>query len=149
MNQINKIFIAVDLNEEKIHPFYPLRQMGILENNEIHLVYIFRTISLNFDVNEYPVAYPLIEDKQEIEKKALVYLRKIADELSPNNSKMFLHCLFSERPKKAFCEFVEKEKPHLIILAAREKKGTFEGSFSQYVTKHTHSHVLILKPKNS
>lgn len=140
-----KVIIAADVfhHTKDIVPL--LRSMSFIQNSEIQLVHIFHTMTYVVDVNEYPLAFPVVDDRKQIEKFVLNSLNRLKEDIFPKTSKVATLSLFSDDPKRYFCDYIERERPDLVILAARKKRGVFEGSFSQFITKHTESNILILK----
>lgn len=141
----SKVIIAVDVFHSPDDFVSVLSSLKFIHQAEIQLVHIFHTMTYVVDVNEYPLAFPVIDDRKTIEESVIRSLTKLKEGTFPNTANVSLVSLFSDDPKRYFCDYVEREKPELIILAARKKRGVFEGSFSQFITKHTDSNILTLK----
>jgi nucleotide-binding universal stress UspA family protein len=144
MSFARKVIIAVDMQNNFEQMLLPLSQLALLKEAELELVHIFQTTSFAYGFGEYSLIYPIEGEKQKIAEAVEKKLEKVGQELFPGK-KISCLCLFSDDPKDAFCRHAQERKSDLIIVAARRKRGIFESSFAQYVTKHSETHTLILK----
>ena len=144
---LHKIAIAVNLNDPNPEVFLSLKDLEFFQRSELHFVNINLTTTYAIGFGEASIVYPLITEQKEIHDSTIVELRRVASQLLPRNfqGKLVTECLFSDDPKRRFCQYVEENGVDTVILAAREKKGLFESSFTQYVTKHTRANVIVLK----
>lgn len=147
MKTFRKVAIALDLRDPLPEVYQNLKHYDFLRGSDVHLIYSFMTTTYAFGLGESALIFPMESDRKKLEESVVGMLSDIAKSLFPKDfcGHLSAHCLFSDSPKEKFCEFVEKEKIDMIIVATREKKGLFDSSFSHYLTKHTHSNILILK----
>lgn len=144
-----KIVVAVDLSGDLSEILSPVRQMDFLKHAEIHFVHVFNTINYSFMFGDFPLVYPIEADKKMIEDGILKLLSNKAKEILPTDfdGKMMSRCLFADNTKGRFCEYVDEEKPELVIIGTRVKHGFFESSFAQYVARHSKANLLLLKQR--
>jgi hypothetical protein len=147
MSFLQKIALAINLNQPNLEVFETLRKMDFLIGKEIHLVNINLTTTYALGLGEASIVYPLMTEQKQIHDSTIKELKRLAPEILPENfkGKLEVDCLFSDDPKRKFCHYVEENGLDTVIIAAREKKGFFESSFTQYVTKHTKVNVIVLK----
>lgn len=143
----NKIAIAINLNDPMEDILQNLKSMDFINQSEIHFVNINLTTSYAIGLGESSVVYPLEADQKVIQDSTVTALRNLAEKLLPPGfqGKIIADCLFSDDPKRKFCSYVDENKIDTIILAARKKRGFFESSFTQFVSKHTDANLIILK----
>lgn len=150
MKFTHKAVVAVDLEHWKAGSWNPLKGLDFLQGCELHLVYVFPTTTVYAMsyLGEIPVPHPAPYDRVTVQESVEAALKSFADGAwqEGHKGKLVYKCLFAEDPKAAFCDYVLEQKADLVVTAAREKRGFFESSFSQYVTKHTKANVLVLKP---
>lgn len=144
-----RIVIAVDIDKEARGRFDELKDLKFNSASEIHLVYVFQEIGFNFAIDAYSMAYPLADDRLEIEKSVNGALKELAKEVFPKDIKVHTHCLFSENQKEKLCDVADELKADVVVLAARKRHGIFESSFAQYMLKHSDRNLLILKDRQS
>lgn len=144
-----RIVIAVDIAKEARGRFDELKELKFNSDSEIHLVYVFQEIGFNFAIDAYSMAYPLVNDRLEIEKSVNGALKDLVKEIFPKDLKVHTHCLFSENQKEKLCDVSDELKADVVILAARKRHGIFESSFAQYMLKHSERNLLILKDRQS
>jgi nucleotide-binding universal stress UspA family protein len=146
----NKTVVAINLNQNLEAILAPLRSLEFLKRSEIHFVHVFQSTTYAVGFTEYPLIYPLNEDRQVIEKSINSLLIKLAENLFGKDfeGKVVTRCLFSDNPKKKFCEYVDEEKADLVVIASREKRGLFESSFATYVSRHSQANQIIIKHKD-
>ena len=151
MNFAQKVAIAVDVSVEAPGEFDSLKEMNFLGQSEIHLIHVFQTTTYTFGfaLNEAALVYPIPDERNKLQQKILERLKNIGDKNIPKTftGKVFFDCLFSDTPKKAFCQYVDKNNIDLVLVSSREKRGLFESSFAQYVAAHTKANMIILKHK--
>lgn len=149
MKFAHKVAVAVNLAVDAKDEFISLKQLNFLNDCEIHFVHAFLTTTYSFGLGETALIYPIQDDRKKLEESIVSTLKKISDDIFDEGfrGKIFCHCLFSDSPKIAFTEFVEKKHMDLVIISAREKRGLFESSFSQYVQRHSKANMVILKHK--
>lgn len=144
-----KIAIAVNLNEDVPKVFETLRESDLLKASEVHFVYSFLTTSYYMGFSGQSFVYPIEEDRKIIEESCLSKLQEASRKIIPEkaDSKIVLKCLFADDTKRKFGEYIQAENIDLVIVAAREKRGLFESSFTRFIENHTHANVLVLKQK--
>jgi hypothetical protein len=149
MSFSSKVAVAINLNDPHAEIFKAMKQLEFLNNSEIHFVTVNMTTTYAIGLGESSIVYPLIDDQKKIQESAVAELGKLSEAFVGLDfkGKIFMDCLFSDDPKRKFCEFVTEKNIDTIILAAREKRGIFESSFTQYVNKHSHANMIILKHK--
>jgi hypothetical protein len=149
MSFAKKVAIAINLNDPHAEIFKAMKQLEFLVNSEIHFITINMTTTYAIGLGESSIVYPLIDDQKKIKESTVAELGKLSAAIVGHDfkGKIFLECLFSDDPKRKFCEFVAEKNIDTVIVAAREKRGIFESSFTQYVNKHSHANMIILKHK--
>lgn len=142
----NKIALAIDLAEPLTEIFKGVRELNLLAH-EIHLLSINQTTTYAIGFGEAAIIYPMEDDQKKIRDASLVKLKEISQYVLPKTfgGKVFYECLFANDIKRKFCDYVADNNIDTVIMAAREKRGIFEGSFTQYVTKHTKANIILLK----
>ncbi len=147
MNFAKKVVIAVGLDEISPESLKIIKTMDFLTSSEVHLVTVFKTIDYAYGLGEYSLVFPLPDDREKMEASILQRLNKISKEVIPAQfkGKLETHCLFDENPKEKLTEYAAQIHADTIIIAARKKRGLFESSFAQYVTKHSDANVIVLK----
>jgi nucleotide-binding universal stress UspA family protein len=147
MRFAKKVVIAISLNDDMVETLRVVKHMDFLKNSEVHLVNVFNTVSYAFGFGEFPLVYPVEADRKLIEQSVLAKLVHVSGEIVPESfeGKLIQKCLFSDKPKERFCDYVNDIKADLVIVAAREKRGLFESSFAQYVGKNSKANILTLK----
>jgi hypothetical protein len=146
MKFAKKVVIAVNLEDDPAKIFAPVKALEFLKYAEIHLVHAFQTTTYALGFGEFPLAYPIEEDRRTIEQSVLALLHKVSLDLFPDNSfKVIQKCLFSDDPKRKFCDYLGEVKADTVFIATREKRGLFESSFAAYVNRHSDANLIILK----
>ncbi len=147
MSFAKKVAVAVNLNDPLRDHLALIRDLDFLTESEIHFVSVHRTATYAIGLGESSIVYPLDIDQKRIHEKTVAELMRLAPEILPQGfkGKLVAHCLFGDDPKRRFCDYVSEVGIDTIIVAAREKKGLFESSFTQFVTKHTRANVIVLK----
>ena len=147
MRFAKKVVVAVGLNNEMTLLLKPLRNMDFLSHSEIHFVHVFNTITYTTMFSEFPMIYPVKADQKAIEQSVLAFLAQASHDFVAQNfeGKIIHRCLFDDRPKESFSNYVSEVKADLVIVPTRQKRGLFEGSFAQYVSKHTQASMIFLK----
>lgn len=149
MKFAQKVAVAVNLSEDFKDEFASLKHLNFLNECEIHFVHAFLTTTYSFGLGETALIYPIQDDRKKLEESIVSTLKKMSGKIfdADFRGKIFCHCLFSDNPKAAFTEFVQDKHIDLVVIAAREKRGLFESSFSQYVQRHSKANMVILKHK--
>lgn len=149
MNTIRKVALAVNLNDPIPEILKIIKNLDFLNHCEIHLVHSFLTLHYSMGFGETALVYPVEADRKVLEESVLATLTGIEKKIFPPSfkGKVIARCLFSDDPKRKFCSYVQEEGIDLVIAAARNKRGFFESSFTQYVSKHTSAHMLVLKDR--
>ena len=144
-----KVVLGIGLSSEMTELIKPLRDMDFLSHSEIHFVHVFNSTSFTTVFGDFPIIYPVAVavDPKAIEESVLTFLTKFSQEVIPDNfkGKVVTKCLFDNSPKDKFCDYVNENRFDLVIIPTRQKRGLFESSFAQFVNKHTHANMLILK----
>lgn len=149
MKFANKVAVGVNLGIDAKDEFVALKELSFLNDSEIHFVNAFQTTTYSFGLGDSALIYPMQDDRKKLEESIVASLKKISSKLFGEDfrGKIHCHCLFSDNPKGAFAEFVQNKHIDLVVVSAREKRGFFESSFSQYVQRHTKANLLVLKQK--
>lgn len=149
MSFSKKVAIAINLNDPQTEILKGIKQLEFLNNSELHFVTINMTTSYAIGLGESSIVYPLIDDQKKIREATISALNQLASTLlwQDFRGKIISECIFSDDPKRKFCEYVKESGIDTVILAGREKKGFFESSFTNYVNKHSHANLIILKHK--
>ncbi len=148
MKFIKKVVMAIGMDDDMVERLKPVESMDFLQNCEVHFVTVFNTLNYGFVMGDIPLVYPVEADRKAIELSINDMLKNTSKQILPANfaGKLVFKCLFDQNPKALFSTYVEDVEADLVIIAAREKKGFFESSFTQYVSKHTRANLLVLKP---
>lgn len=146
--KLNKIIIAVSLDEATQKPFHYLKEMPIPMNCEIQLVNMVPE-SLNTSGMEFQLqAYPLIVDRPKLEEEIKKNLSALKHDLFPNHSNVMTHVIFDTNVKAAFTDHVKNQKADLVVVATRARHGIrsfFDSSFAQHQLKFSPVNVLVLR----
>lgn len=147
MKFAKKVLVAVNLEDSMPAALKSLSHLEFLKTCDIHFVYGVVTTSFAIGLTEGTFIYPIPEDRRAIEVSTVTTLKRISESLFSDDfqGRLSQHCLFSDDPKEAICDYIKEHHIDLVIMAAREKRGIFESSFSTFITKHTKANVLILK----
>jgi hypothetical protein len=142
-----KVLVAVGLSAEMTELIKPLREMDFLSHSEIHFVHVFNTMNYTTVFSDFPIIYPVEADLKAIEESVTAFISKITKEVLPKGfeGKVVQKCLFDAIPKEKFSAYANEHKFDLVIVPTREKRGLFESSFAQFVNKHTHANMILLK----
>lgn len=147
MKFTKKVAVAINLSSDVEKEFASLRELDFLKDCEVHLINFFLTTTYSYGLSDGALIYPTIDDRKLLEESIVSTLKKKAEAIFPADftGKVLCHCFFSDSPKKAFSEYIEKEHFDMIIVSSRLKRGLFESSFTQYVSQHTKANLMILK----
>lgn len=146
-----KVIVAVGLSDDYIGMIKPVSEMEFLSHSEIHFVHVFNKMNYTTVFGEFPIVYPVEADLKSLEESIMAHITKVSKEALPKNfsGKVILKCLFDTSPKDLFCDYVNEQKADLVIVPTRQKRGVFESSFAQFVNKHTHANMILLKTPQS
>jgi hypothetical protein len=149
MSFARKVAVAIDLNDPHAEILKAVKQLEFINNSEVYFVTVNMTTTYAIGLGESSIVYPLIDDQKKIHESTVAELKKLTGSLLGHEFRGKIHteCLFSDDPKRKFCEFLIEKEIDTIIVAAREKRGIFESSFTHYVSKHSHANMIILKHK--
>lgn len=149
MSFAKKVAVAINLNDPMKDILGSLKELEFLNKSEVHFVNVYLTTTYAIGLGESSIVYPILSDQQKIQESTVAALLKMAPGLlSPKfEGKIVADCLFADDPKRKFCDYVEERHIDTVIVAAREKRGFFESSFTQYVNKHTRANMIVLKHK--
>ncbi len=147
MSFAKKIIVAVSPENNIEELLSPIKEMSFRDSVEIQFINVFTTIRFTHWLNNSSLIYPIESDRKEIELSTVKKISEIANKVLPSDFKGMVSskCLFGEVPKEVFADYINTERPDLVIIAKRKKKGLFESSFAQYVNNHTETNMLILK----
>ncbi len=150
MSFARRVAVAINLNEPHLGELNILKDLDFFKDSEIRFVTVHMTTTFAIGLGESSIVYPLLDDQKKIQESSIVALRNLSSHLLGIDfkGKIFHDCLFSDNPKRKFCEYLDENKIDTVITTARKKKGFFESSFTQYVNKHSHANMIILKQKN-
>ena len=142
-----KVVVAVDMNETSFEHMKMLRHLDFLKQSEVHFVHVSQSNSYGYGFGEVSLVYPTAADQELLEQVVQTKLNKWSQEVMPMGSQgnVTTRCLFDEKPKEKLCLYATEVNADMIVILARDKHGFFDSSFSQYVTRHSKCHVLILK----
>lgn len=147
MKFAKKVIVAVPLIENMAQMLSEVKEMEFLKDSEVHLVSVFNTINYAVGLGEFPLVYPVVEDREAIERSIVNKLKQVRSEILPSgiDNRAYVRCLFGENVKETFCSYAEEIKADAVIVATRKKRDFFESSFAQYVMKHLDADIIILK----
>ena len=149
MSFARKVCIAVNLNDPLPEVLHNIKNLDFISHCEVHLVHVYLTSTYALGMGETAIVYPLETDQKKIGEASVNALREMAPSILPKNfdGGIVPQCLFSEDPKRMFCDYVNENHIDMVITAARAKRGIFESSFTNFVAKHTTANMVILKHK--
>jgi hypothetical protein len=149
MNFTHKVGIAVNLNDPVPDILSCLKTMDFLNGNEVHFLTVHQTTTYAIGLGETSIIYPLESDRKQIREMTQKKLQEVSREFLPKHFKgqVVVECLFSDDPKRKFCDYISENHIDTVIVASREKRGFFESSFAQFITKHSRANIIILKHK--
>jgi hypothetical protein len=149
MNFTHKVGVAIDLSDPHPELLSALKTMEFLISDEVHCISVQQTTTYAIGLGESALIYPVEPERKKVRELSLKRLEQISKEILPNNfkGKIVLECLFSDDPKRKFCDYVAENNLDTVIVASREKRGIFESSFAQFITKHSRANMIILKHK--
>jgi hypothetical protein len=149
MSFAKRVAVAINLNEPMKDILSGLRELEFLNKSEVHFVNVYLTTTYAVGLGEGSIVYPILSDQKKIQESTVAALQNMVPGLlSPKfEGKIVPDCLFADDPKRKFCHYVEEKNIDTVIVAAREKRGFFESSFTQYVSKHTRANMIVLKHK--
>ena len=149
MSFAKKIAVAVNLNEPLSEILESMKSLDFINKSEVHFLNIYLTTTYAIGLGESAIIYPLETDQKKIREQTLERLDELGRSFLPKefSGKIVSECLFSDDPKRKFCEYISEKGIDTVIVAAREKRGIFESSFTQFISKHTKANMLILKHK--
>lgn len=147
MKFARRVAVAFNLNQPFPEVYGTLKNLQFLDECEIHLIHSYLTLSYLIGMGETALVYPLSGDREKIEQAVQATLMSYSRKIFPEGfkGKVIVRCLFSDDPKRTFCDYVKEENIDMVIVATREKKGLFESSFTQFVNKHTTANMMVLK----
>ena len=64
MEFMKKVVIAVPLSEKMSQMLMSVREMEFLKDSDIHLVSVLNTMTYTVGMGDYPLIYPLMEDRR-------------------------------------------------------------------------------------
>jgi hypothetical protein len=149
MNFTRKVGVAINLNDPVPDILSCLKTMDFLNGSEVHFVTVYLTTTYAIGLGETSIIYPFESDRKQIREVAQKKLREVSREVLPKHFKgqVIEECLFSDDPKRKFCDYISENHLDTVIVASREKRGIFESSFAQFITKHSQANIIILKHK--
>lgn len=145
---MKKIIVAVSLDESTQRPLEYLKAMPIPLDAEILLVNMVTETLIPSDSDFAVYKYPGEGERPKIEEEISKILRKIKNEIFPGHQNVSTKILFDTNIKAAFTDFVEKQRPDLVVVATRGRHGIknfFDSSFAQHQVKYSPANVLILR----
>ncbi|MBT3583954.1 MAG: universal stress protein [Halobacteriovoraceae bacterium] len=144
---MKKIVICTNLDPASTKAIESLVDQDLLKDSQVELLHCFETqiYTGEYFINYYPTEeqYPAIEGEV---LEILAPLDKKLSSIASVNSK----CIFSTNPKEEVKEFLNREKPDLLIVATRGVTGfagLFNSSFADYMLRHSPCDVLVLRPR--
>ena len=148
MQFTRKAMLAIDVSRPHLQEsLHVVRRMEFLNHAELHLVFVFQTMSMNLGFGEFPYVYPVPADQVAIQQSTEALIADLGRNCFGPDFKGTLipRCLFGDDPKYRMTEFINEKGVDLVVMWARQKRGMFESSFSNYVSKNTNANVLVLK----
>ncbi len=146
--KVNKVIIAVSMEEETQRPLFQLKDLNFSHDTEIHLIHVMPVILYARGMDLTVLTYPLEEERPKIVDTVTDKLKKLASEIFPGHSNIVYECLFDSNEKAAFCDYVQEQKADLVVVATRGRHGLknfFDSSFAQHQLKHSPTNVLVLR----
>jgi len=150
MKLTRKTVLSVDLSQKDLAELEKsIRNLNFLSHAEVHLVFVFQTTSMSLGFGEFPYVFPTVEDQRVIQQASEATLVSLKEKCfsSDFTGKVVVKCLFGDDAKYRLCEYVNEHGIDLVVMWAREKRGLFESSFTNYVGRHTDANVLVIKQR--
>ncbi len=151
MSFAKKVVIAVDFTEDLPQRLKSLRKLDFLNHSELHFVHVFPTTTYPFGLGEFPLIFPMEADRDVISQSGIALLVNMTELAMAATfvGRIIPKILFSDSEKSCFTRYVEEVHADLVIVFPRRRHGFFDSSFGEYVSKHAHSDVLFIKPKET
>ncbi len=144
-----KVLLCADLTEQSLEKLAIFAKTPYFEKaDEIHITHGFET---NVYAGEfYAQYYPSEKDFPVIQKSSIELMRNVLDKAFSEKKidSIYYHCLFSPNRKDVVANFAETLEADLVVVATRALtglKGVFSSSFAEYMIRHAHCNVLVLK----
>jgi len=141
---IKKILWATDLSEnaEKALPF--VTSLSEKYQTEVHILYVSEELG-RFGASYGDFDRSQIERLQEMEiKDAETRLDEIC-RASLDSCPLYIRHTCIGDPASEILKLMEKEKPDMVVMAARGRKGRFQiGSVADRVIRHSQIPVLMI-----
>lgn len=142
---MKNVIIAMPMDKEMQKKIFDgLKKFPWLEETSMEFVHVFKQESYPYMLP--PTIYPTPEQTNEIRRTIEEILEGVTQEVKALSKTS--HCLFHESPKEGLVDYLEKKNPDLCIGFSKERhglKGYFHSSFTEYLIKHSHVPVLILR----
>lgn len=146
--KVNKVIIAVSMEEETQKPLFQLKDLNFSPDTEIHLIHVMPVILYARGMDLTVLTYPLEKERPKIVETVTDKLKRLAKEIFPEHTNIVCECLFDSNEKAAFCDYVQEQKAGLVVVATRGRHGLknfFDSSFAQHQLKHSPTNVLVLR----
>lgn len=144
----NKVIVAVSMEEETQHPLHQMKNLHFSQDTEIHLIHVMPVVLYARGMDLHVLTHPLEEERPKIVETVTEKLQKLAKDIFPEYTNIVYECLFDTNEKAAFCDYVQRQKADLVVVATRGKHGLknfFDSSFAQHQLKHSPTNVLVLR----
>ncbi len=149
---MRKLLICVDLQDQSTHPYQEYFKTTKLDNiDEIYIVHAFQKqiYADNFMVTTYPPT----DEYDKIKSTAENFLKEIAKGMIPEQliTKTKFECLLTHTPQKDLVEYADKMQASEMIISTRGLhgiEGLFASSFAEYMIRHAHCPLTVLRNSN-
>ena len=149
---MRRLLICVDLQDQSTLPYKDYFNTTRLDNiEEITLIHAFQKqiYADNFMVTTYPPT----DEYEKIQKTAENFLNELAKAMIPEGlqEKVKTECILTHTPQKDLVEYADKNKMTELVISTRGLhgiEGLFASSFAEYMIRHAHCPLTILRNSN-
>ncbi len=145
--ELKKILWATDLsdNAQEALPF--VTSLSEKYQTEVHVVYVLEEIG-HFGAWYGEFDRSQIEKMQDMEKEMAEKRLSEICENNLNSCPLYIRHTAIGDPASEILKLIDKEKPDLVVMASRGRKGQFQfGSVAEKVVKHSPIAVLTIPVK--
>ena len=148
---MKRVLVAVDLSDHSVNLLK--EKMALMDwsaVSEVHLVHGFQ-LQVYAD-NFFFTAYPMEDQYEEVRKSVSDLLDQLTKDVFKDSSspKVIKDCLISASPAHHVMEYAKDHKIDEMIIGTRGKhgiEGVFSSSFAEYMIRHAHCDLQIVRAK--
>ncbi len=143
--------ICVDVTDESVSLYKEsLKDFSWQNVDEVHFIHGFQLVK--YTDTFYMVAYPQEPEHAEIENSINEILGGLEKSIfeGKDQPKIINKCLFSTQPREALVSYADENQINEMIIGTKGKHGVsglFSSSFAEYMVRHAHCPLRILRAK--